>query len=121
MKVPQTAASFLCYNNPSKTVDNLSMLSYSSMVYVSNENIYIIKSEYEPVYGMSNPDVEGKSDDAEVFVESIDVAPIITKTDITKISYKDGKLELLANGSIDGELKDQFCIDEYEGNLRVIS
>ena len=108
-------------NNPSKTVDNLSMLSYSSMVYVSNENIYIIKSEYEPVYGMSNPDVEGKSDDAEVFVESIDVAPIITKTDITKISYKDGKLELLANGSIDGELKDQFCIDEYEGNLRVIS
>ena len=108
-------------NNPSKAVDNLSMLSYSSMVYVSNENIYIIKSEYEPVYGMSNPDVEGKSDDAEVFVESIDVAPIITKTDITKISYKDGKLELLANGSIDGELKDQFCIDEYEGNLRVIS
>lgn len=108
-------------NNPSKAVDNLSMLSYSSMVYVSNENIYIIKSEYEPVYGMSNPDVEGKSDDVEVFVESIDVAPIITKTDITKISYKDGKLELLANGSIDGELKDQFCIDEYEGNLRVIS
>lgn len=108
-------------NNPSKSVDNLSMLSYSSMVYVSNENIYIIKYEYEPVYGMSNPGVEGKSDDVEVFVESIDVAPIITKTDITKISYKDGKLELLANGSVKGELKDQFCIDEYEGNLRVIS
>lgn len=108
-------------NNPSKAVDNLSMLSYSSMVYVSNENIYIIKSEYEPVYGMSNPDVEGKSDDVEVFVESIDVAPFITKTDITKISYKDGKLEILANGSVKGELKDQFCIDEYEGNLRVIS
>ena len=42
-------------------------------------------------------------------------------TTIRKVAYKDGQLKAKAQGRFDGYLKDSFCIDEYEGNLRVVT
>lgn len=43
------------------------------------------------------------------------------QTLIRKISYKEGKLKGVAQTKIWGQVKDSFCIDEYDGNLRVVT
>lgn len=42
-------------------------------------------------------------------------------TTIRRISYRDGKLTAEASGTVDGYIHDSFCIDEYQGYLRVIT
>ncbi len=44
-----------------------------------------------------------------------------TETQIIKLSYKDGIIKGEATGSVDGYLNNSFSLDEYEGNLRVVS
>lgn len=41
------------------------------------------------------------------------------KTTIYKFGLEEAKIKLLAKGEIDGQLNNQFSMDEYEGNLRV--
>ena len=43
------------------------------------------------------------------------------QTLIRKISYKEGKLKGVAQTKIWGQVKDSFCIDEYDGNLRLVT
>lgn len=42
-------------------------------------------------------------------------------TVIRRISYQDGELKAEASGMVGGYIHDSFCIDEYEGYLRVIT
>lgn len=42
-----------------------------------------------------------------------------SKTIIHKISIKDGKIDYVNKGEVDGRLLNQFSLDEYNGNLRV--
>ena len=65
------------------------------MCYVSENNIYITSNYYE---------------DSDV-----------SRTLIRKISYTDGKLAGVAQTKIKGMLNDSFSIDEYEGNLRLVT
>ncbi|GFI43177.1 hypothetical protein IMSAGC018_00844 [Lachnospiraceae bacterium] len=82
-------------NKPDKTVDSKAIFSKGGQAYVSNKNIYF----YETEWGYWNGCV----------------------TTIRKVAYKDGKLEAKAQGKFDGYLNDSFSIDEYEGNLRVVT
>ncbi len=82
-------------NRPDKTKDSKAIFSKGGQVYVSNKNIYF----YETEWGQWNGCV----------------------TTIRKVAYKDGKLEAKAQGSFDGYMNDSFSIDEYEGNLRVVT
>lgn len=43
------------------------------------------------------------------------------KTALSKISLNGGKLKLTAEGSIDGDLLNQFSIDEYKGYFRFVT
>lgn len=89
-------------NDPAKVVDQKAVLSEYGELYVSSENIYI----YENTWSTSLARNE-LSD--------------IGRTILRKISYQDGKLEGVAQTKVDGFLNDSFSIDEYEGNLRVIT
>lgn len=46
---------------------------------------------------------------------------VTAKTQITKFTYHDGKFTGKATKTINGSIRDTFAINEYEGNLRVIS
>ncbi|XCP85623.1 beta-propeller domain-containing protein [Roseburia hominis] len=89
-------------NDPTKVVDQKAVLSEYGELYVSPENIYI----YENTWSNSLARNELSN---------------IGRTILRKISYKDGKLEGVAQTKVDGRLNDSFSIDEYEGNLRVIT
>ena len=82
-------------DNPSEKTDSKAVFGYSDVCYVSENNIYITSNYYE---------------DSDV-----------SRTLIRKISYKDGKLVGVAQTKIKGMLNDSFSIDEYEGNLRLVT
>lgn len=82
-------------DNPSEKTDSKAVFGYSDVCYVSENNIYITSNYYE---------------DSDV-----------SRTLICKISYTDGKLVGVAQTKIKGMLNDSFSIDEYEGNLRLVT
>lgn len=86
-------------DDPKEQVDSKAVFGTMGMCYVSRENIYICESDYG--YGKSSTD--------------------ITRTWIRKIGYKDGKLKAVGQVKIDGTLNDSFSIDEYKGNLRLVT
>lgn len=80
-----------------KVVDEKSILSGSDIVYVSNNNIYLVEYSYNSSrYVWSN-------------------------TQITKIAYDDkGNIEPLCSESISGKVFSQFSIDEKDETLRLV-
>ncbi len=80
---------------PEKMKDSKAVFSKGGQAYVSNSNIYFYETEWGSFSGCV--------------------------TTVRKIAYKDGKLEAKAQGQFDGYLNDSFSIDEYEGNLRVVT
>lgn len=89
-------------NDPAKVIDQKAVLSEYGNLYVSSENIYI----YENTWSTSLARNELST---------------IGRTVLRKISYKDGKMEGVAQTKVDGRLNDSFSIDEYKGNLRVVT
>lgn len=80
---------------PDEIYDSMALFSKGGQVYVSNQNIYY----YETQWDASDQCV----------------------TTIRKFAYQDGNLEGKAQGSFEGYLNDTFSIDEYNGNLRVVT
>lgn len=84
--------------------DATALLSYSEEVYVSKDKIFA-------THGYSDKAIvdEGKSE--------------ITKkmTDISAISYGDAEMKYLGTATVEGYVKDQYSLDEYEGMLRVVT
>ena len=80
---------------PEKAKDSKAILSKGGSLYVSNQNIYF----YEEEWGYSASGCV---------------------TTLRKVAYRDGQLKAKAQGQFDGYLKDSFCIDEYDGCLRVV-
>ena len=79
---------------PSVCTDAKALVSGSDLNYVSLENIYVLNRDW-------NSDK--------------------TSTEITKFSYADGRIDPVAAGRVRGTVKDSFCIDEYNGYLRVLT
>lgn len=79
--------------------DSRAIFAKSGELYVSTENIYW----YEYQFQNSGLGLEKES------------------TLIRKIAYGEGKLEAKEQGSVPGMIVDSFSIDEYEGNLRVVT
>lgn len=77
-------------------------------IYVSEENMYITEYDYgyDEDYGYSyyRSNENNKSNE---------------KTKIYKFNLKDSQIKLQCTGEVNGYLKNQFSMDEYEGNLRV--
>lgn len=89
-----TVITAVSVESPEEVISSKAMLSQYGQYYVSNENIYY----YEEIWD------ENK-----------------TITNVRKLSYDKGNIESAAQGKFDGNLNDSFSIDEYEGNLRVVT
>lgn len=77
--------------------------SNSGTVYVSANNIYYVSRVYEGYEDCKVGEVIQCSD----------------KSELIKLSYKDGFVEATGRTVIDGEAGDEFAIDEYNGYLRM--
>ena len=71
--------------------DIKSLAGYTGTIYCSADNLYSASYDWDEYY----------------------------KTDITRISIKDGIIEPMAGTTIDGSIKDQFSMSEYNGYFRV--
>ena len=85
-------------DRPNKVLDAKSVLSNSSYLYVSKDNIYI--------FG------RGEKEKGNYVHET---------TNILKIQYENGHFKPSVSGEVDGEIRDQFSMDEYDGTLRVLT
>lgn len=92
-----TVISAFSLEDPEEKTDSKAVFGSAGMCYVSRESIYVT----EPVY-----EADGSVQD---------------QTSIRKVSYKDGVLEGVAQTKVWGTLNDSFSIDEYEGNLRLVT
>ena len=79
-------------------------------LYVDLKNSETLQSQYQDMF--NNIDTALAEYDAKKALED-------SKTVIHKISIKDGKIEYVTKGEVDGRLLNQFSMDEYNGNLRV--
>lgn len=80
--------------------DTAALLSYSNQVYVSQTAIYA-------TYSCTRS------------VENEDILTETAITEITGISYTGDELKVLGTATVDGSVKDQYSMDEYNGILRV--
>ena len=91
-------------NNTSNFMQVKAVLgSNSGTVYVSANNIYYVSRVYEGYEDCKVGEVIQCSD----------------KSELIKLSYKDGFVEAAGRTVIDGEAGDEFAIDEYNGYLRM--
>ncbi|SHJ45462.1 beta-propeller domain-containing protein [Hespellia stercorisuis] len=83
-------------SRPDEVLDSKGIFSRGGLCYVSSENIYMCESLYD-----SSQDYD--------------------QTAIRKIGFKDGHLTAVGQTKVDGVLNDSFSLDEYEGNLRLVT
>jgi uncharacterized secreted protein with C-terminal beta-propeller domain len=91
--------------NPLADLTSVSLLANSTMVYASQENLYVASIEDDSWLWL--PVMEGE-----------DYPTPSTK--IHKFSLG-GSPQYLASGSVDGHLLNQFAMDEYQGLLRLVT
>lgn len=84
-------------SDPTEKTDSRAVFGNAGICYVSGDGIYVTEEYYDAEQADTN------------------------ETSIRKIFYKDGMLEGVAQTKIDGALKDSFCIDEYNGSLRLVT
>lgn len=81
-----------------------SMLGFGSTMYASLNNLYI--TSYKQI------ERPGKKADRKIVSDG---------TNIVRVSLADGKVEIEATGQVEGTVLNQFSIDEYENNLRIVT
>lgn len=83
-----------------RVMDTAALLSYSQQVYVSQSGIYA-------TYGCTRSEESGEYTVQTAF------------TEITGIGYTGDTLDILGTVTVEGSIKDQYSMDEYNGILRV--
>lgn len=81
-------------NNPEDIVDAKGILCDSSQIYISHQNIYLMQDRYD----MN-----------------------VNQTEIYKFWFYHGMIFSRAVGLVEGNIRDSFCIDEHNGDLRVVT
>ena len=82
---------------PKEPVQTKGIMASGQNYYVSPDNIYIASSQYD--YRANQYDY----------------------TELLKFSYRDGRISFTAHSNVNGYLNNQFSMDEYQGNLRLVS
>lgn len=84
--------------NPNDYKSVKSILGSSGTVYSSKDNLFVT--------GYNTEEKDGR---------------VITKTTITKFKLNDGIISLIASGSVNGSILNQFSMDEYNGHFRIVT
>ena len=82
--------------------DTLAVLSYSDILYVSDTSLYLTR-------GYTEKSVVGN------------YTYTTAKSEILRIDYTAESFFARGTASVDGSLKDQYSLDEYEGTLRAVT
>lgn len=82
--------------NEEKEVNVETIYGTGSDIYVSENNLYLVKQNYEREEGYS-----------------------YRTSDIYKFKLENGTVKAVATGKVPGYVNNQFSIDEYNGNLRI--
>lgn len=82
--------------------DNISLLSFAQDIYVSKSNIFVFR-RFEKVEKTFS--YESSKDFSE----------------IARIEYSDGKLAYCGSVMLEGYIKDQYSLDEFDGILRIVT
>jgi uncharacterized secreted protein with C-terminal beta-propeller domain len=90
---------------------NQSILGGGSTVYMNKDTLFIASSTSDQTE--STPYTDS--------VYTVIDYTMTTVTDITSFDISGGQLALKASGSVPGSLSDQFAMDEYGGNFRVVT
>lgn len=89
----------------------LSLLGAGSTVYMSQDDLYLAwQNSGETV---SEPRRDG--------VYTVTEHSYSASTELVRISLADGSLRVAANGSVDGNLLNQFALDAHDGYLRLVT
>lgn len=91
-------------------VDRFSVLGASNTLYMNFENLYLAAQTY------TNEDLDSYQDGSFTVTDQV----FGTDTSLTKLSLENGSIELVASALFDGYLLNQFSLDEYDGNLRLV-
>ena len=94
-----------------KAVSNQTVLGGSGEIYMNAENLYISRSNWE----------ETVSDSYTEDQYTVTDHSSKSTTEISRYSIENGNVSLAATGKVDGYLINQFAMDEYDGNLRVVT
>ena len=86
-----------------EVVDSAALFAHSTQTYVSAENIYITRQYNERI------DV------------SEEARTIVAKTEISVVYYGGEGLTYKGSVAVDGRVKNQYSMDEYNGVLRVVT
>ena len=92
-------------------ISTTTMLGRADNMYMGNDNIYVAENVW--VTDESDPYTQDQ-------YKVVDYTNY-SKTNIYKFSYDQGQVEYLCSGVVVGGLLDQFSMDEYNGNLRVVT
>jgi uncharacterized secreted protein with C-terminal beta-propeller domain len=101
-RVQYTVIGGLDVNKSNMQVSIKANLGWSSLIYASLDNIYVISCSYEAFPGFEN------------FFH-------VSYTTIDKFSVKNGVINYIAAGKVTGTARNQFHFDEYKGVLRVVT
>ncbi|QDW72626.1 hypothetical protein FND36_00400 [Lachnospiraceae bacterium KGMB03038] len=82
--------------NPDQTKDSKAIFTKGGELYVSENSIYYYEIEWDQKTNMEI-------------------------TALRKLSYESGVIEPEAQGTVNGYINDSFSIDEYKGNLRIVT
>ncbi|MGE4485585.1 MAG: beta-propeller domain-containing protein, partial [Oscillospiraceae bacterium] len=94
-----------------ESLSNISVLGNSSTVYMSEKNLYIGSSVWDTQE--SDPYTEDQY--------SVIDCRSYSATDVMRFSVTDGIVAYAASAQVPGYLVNQFAMDEYDGNLRVVT
>ena len=86
-------------SNPIKFTDTTAVVTDSDMYYVSSKNIYVADS-------LGFEKMQGKQ---------------TNRISLLRFAYEKGKFYLQAEGEVPGNLESSFSMDEYDGNLRLVT
>jgi len=92
-------------------IDGQTLLGYTSTVYMSQTNLIVAQSTYE------NHVLDRWTED-QYLVEHRREGMV---THLIRLAIDDGRISFEAQGSVPGELLNQFSIDEYRDTIRVVT
>lgn len=89
-------------NNNMEVISECATLVGGGEVYVSNDNIYVMSTEY-------------------IYSEEYEDDSVSIKTYINKYHYEDGKILASVSGEVEGDVLNQFSVDEKDGYFRMVT
>jgi len=96
--------------NDGRITANQSMLGAGSLVYMSENSLYISGYECKTI----------KEEQRYILTEVVECTEY-TSTNITRLDISKNNLKIVAHGCVNGTLLNQFAMDEYDGYLRIVS